>query len=363
MKLPVLPTTMVGSYPRPSWFTYQLAGRDIFEAFKISPHKEAFDDAVRAVVGDQEEAGLDLITDGQMWFDDYEMGIGSFLWYWLERTGGFGNAKVPHPARDKAKGRDEWALDEAGGVEVVGPISRGPIRLAALYRLAQRHSKRPIKACVGAGPVQLSTLAHFVSGPIKDRYALSEALADVFAAEIAELVQAGCEHVQLEDLGAWIPTLSGERDYPWVRSIVNRTLAGCTARKSWHFCLGNAWGNRMTGMTDQGYRAILPHYYEVDVDEYVLDFACCEMADAFILKELPAEKSVAVGVIDVRTLEIEPPELVAERIRKVLEHLPPERVTVTTDCGLKQLPRTCARQKLRSLVAGTTLVRSELGAS
>jgi 5-methyltetrahydropteroyltriglutamate--homocysteine methyltransferase len=359
--LPLLPTTMVGSYPRPSWFRDQLAGRDILEAFKLSPHKEAFEDAVRIALGDQEEAGLDLLTDGQMWFDDYEMGIGSFLWYWLERTGGFGKEKLPHPARSRAAGRDVWALDEAGGVGVVGPIVRGPVRLAQLFELAKRYTQRPIKACVGAGPVQLSTLAHFVSGPIKDRYALSEALADVFAAEIQDLVKAGCEHIQLEDLGAWIPTLSGEKDFAWVSRIVNRTLAHVPVRKSWHFCLGNVWGNRMVGMTEQGYARILPRYYDVDVDEFVLDFACREMKDAALLADLPKNKSVAVGVIDVRSLEVEPPEQVAARIRAVLAFVPPERVTLTTDCGMKQLPRPCARQKLKSLVAGARIVRAELG--
>ncbi|MBX3192873.1 MAG: hypothetical protein KF819_38165 [Labilithrix sp.] len=360
MTLPLLPTTMVGSYPRPSWFRYQLEGRDVLDAFKVAHHREAFEDATRASIDDQTDAGLDLLTDGQMWFDDYDMGIGSFLWYWLERTGGFATAKVAHPARAKAKGRDEWALDEAGGVEVVGPITRGPIRLAALFDLAQKMTDRPLKACVGAGPVQLSTLAHFVSGPIKDRYALSEALADVFVAEIKDLEAAGCQHVQLEDLGAWIPTLSGEKDYEWVLRIVNRTLAGVKARKSWHFCLGNVWGNRMSGMTDAGYAKILPRYYDADVDEFVLDFACREMKDVALLRDVPKEKSVAVGVIDVRTLEIEPPEQVAERIRAVLLHVSPQRLTVTTDCGMKQLPRVCARGKLRSLVLGTNIVRREL---
>ena len=81
---------MVGSYPRPAWFTHQLAGKDVLEAFKIAAHAEAFHDATRTVIKDQEDAGLDILTDGQMWFDDYHMGIGSFLWYWLERTKGIG---------------------------------------------------------------------------------------------------------------------------------------------------------------------------------------------------------------------------------------------------------------------------------
>src|SRR5690606_10000186 len=127
------------------------------------------------------------VADGQMWFDDYQMGIGAFLWYWLERIEGFGREKLPHPHRHKARGRDEWSLDEAGGVAVRGPIARGPVRMAYLYRLAQRLTARPVKACVGAGPVQLSTLAHFEGGPIEDRYQLADALAGVFAAEIADL--------------------------------------------------------------------------------------------------------------------------------------------------------------------------------
>jgi 5-methyltetrahydropteroyltriglutamate--homocysteine methyltransferase len=363
MDLPLLPTTMVGSYPRPDWFRYQLEGRDVLEVFKVARVAEAYEDATRACLADQEQAGLDVVSDGQMWFDDYAMGIGSFLWYWLERIEGFSREKLPHPARGKARGRDEWSLDEAGGVAVVGPIARGPVRMAFLYQMAQALTARPVKACVGAGPVQLSTLAHFRSGPVADRYQLSNALADVFAAEIGELLDAGCTYIQLEDLGAWIPTLSGEKDYAWMCSIVDRTMAGVRARgarAAWHFCMGNAWGNKLTGMTAAGYRTILPRYLEVDVDEYVLDFACREMEDAEILRDLPAGKRAAVGVIDVRTLEIEPPELVAERIRKVLRYIDADRVTVTTDCGLKQLPRPVARQKLRALAAGTQMVRRQL---
>jgi 5-methyltetrahydropteroyltriglutamate--homocysteine methyltransferase len=358
----ILPTTMVGSYPRPAWFTQQLAGRDVLEAFKVASHAEAFHDATRTVIKDQEDAGLDVLTDGQMWFDDYHMGIGSFLWYWLERTKGFSSEKLPHPARAKAKGRDVWALDEAGGVAVDGEIARGPVRMALLYGWAQAHTERPIKACIGAGPVQLSTLAYFRGGPIQDRYGLSRALADVFRAEIGEVVAAGCKHVQLEDLGAWMPHLSGEKDYDWVNDIVDRTMAEIPAgvERAWHFCMGNAWGNKLEGLTAGGYREILPHYLAAKVDAYVLDFACREMADADLLRALPAEKRVHVGVIDVRTLEIEHPEQVAERIRKVLAHIEPERVTLTTDCGMKQLPRPCAIQKLRALAAGAAIVRREL---
>src|SRR4051795_5332892 len=127
--LPLLPTTMVGAYPRPSWFTQQLDGRDVREAFKSLHHEEAFRDAVRTVVGEQEDAGLDVCTDGQMWFDDYAMGIGAFFWYWFERVGGFGHEKLEHPARSRTEGKDAFTLDESGGGAVRGPIERGAVRL------------------------------------------------------------------------------------------------------------------------------------------------------------------------------------------------------------------------------------------
>jgi methionine synthase II (cobalamin-independent) len=364
----LLPTTMVGAYPRPSWFRDQLDGRDIREAFKSLHHEEAFRDAVRSVVGDQVGAGLDLCTDGQMWFDDYAMGIGSFFWYWFERIGGFGHEKLEHPARSSVSGKDAFTLDESGGVAVRGPIERGHARLAELYGIAAPMTDRPIKACVGAGPLQLSTMAHFEGGPVTDRFGLSAALADVFRAEIEDLLAAGCRHVQLEDLGAWVPNVTrAQRDFDWVTSTVDALFAGlgtaadgAPVQRCWHFCLGNAWGSRAEGLTRGGYGNVLPHYFDVDVDAFVLDFACRDMADVAVLRDLPADKRVHAGVIDVRDLEVEQPEQVARRIRTVLEVVDAERVTLTTDCGMKQLPRTVARAKLHSLVAGARVVRGEL---
>ncbi len=117
----------------------------------------------------------------------------------------------------------------------------------------------------------------------------------------------------------------------------------------------------MKGMTRGGYGSVLDRYFSVNVDQYVLDFACREMVDVDVLKDMPADKSVAAGVIDVRTLEIEAPEQVASRVRRVLEVVDPARVWLTTDCGMKQLPRECAVKKLEALVAGAQIVRAELG--
>ena len=92
----ILPTTMVGSYPRPKWFNYQLLGRDVRVAFKHVDHAEAYEDATATSIRDQEAAGLDIVTDGQMYFDDYVGVIGSFCWYMYERIGGFEPAKEEH---------------------------------------------------------------------------------------------------------------------------------------------------------------------------------------------------------------------------------------------------------------------------
>jgi 5-methyltetrahydropteroyltriglutamate--homocysteine methyltransferase len=221
-----------------------------------------------------------------------------------------------------------------------------------------------VKACVGAGPVQLAMGLTYRDGPVRDWRAMARALVPIFRAEIDELVEAGCRDVQLEDLGAWVPNLTGEKDFDLVIEVVNDVLRGLRARgvrTSWHFCFGNTWGNRNHGLTKGGYGAVLPRYLQVDVDELVLDFACREMDDAALLTTLPADKRIAAGVIDVRSLEIEQDEQVAARIRKLVEHVDPARITLTTDCGMKQLPRYCAVGKLRALVRGAAIVRKELG--
>jgi methionine synthase II (cobalamin-independent) len=357
----ILPTTMVGSYPRPHWYHNQLDGRDVRVAFKNVDHHEAYEDATAAAILDQEEAGIDIITDGQMSYDDYVGVIGSFCWYMYERIGGFQPAKEPHPSEIGAvvRTKEVELLADWGGVINDGPVTRGPLRLTDLYKIASAHANKPLKVSVGAGPINLAWHVHFQH--YKDARELSYALAPIFNAEMKELVAAGADYLQIEDLGAWLPLFTGnEEDYKWIGDVIAECVDGVDARIGWHFCFGNAWGNALSGIFPTGYATVLPYFYDVPVDEFVLDFANREMVDVDLLKALPEDKDVQIGVLDIRTMQIESPELVAERIRKVINVISPERVTLSTDCGMKPLPRLVAKMKLKALADGAAIVRAEL---
>src|SRR5712691_4311582 len=357
----ILPTTMVGSYPRPHWFDYQLLGRDVRVAFKHVDHAEAYEDATQVVIHDQEEAGLDIVTDGQMSYDDYVGVIGSFCWYMYERISGFDPAKEEHPAAvgQEHRGTGLTLLSDWGGVINSGPVERGPIRLTDLYRIAKRYATRPMKVSVGAGPVNLAW--HVYYQHYKDPKELSYALAPIFNAEMKDLVEAGATFLQLEDLGAWLPLFTeDESDYEWIADVVAQCVDGVDAKIAWHFCFGNAWGNALTGIYPKGYETVLPYYYDVPIDQFVLDFANREMAGIECLKSLPKDKEVQIGVLDIRTTMVESPAQVANRIKKVIEVVPPDRVTLSTDCGMKPLPRMVAKMKLKALVEGARMAREQL---
>src|SRR6187431_252468 len=359
----ILPTTMVGSYPRPHWFKHQLLGRDVRVAFKEVQHEEAYDDAVATTIRDQEEAGLDIVTDGNMWYDDYVGVIGSFCWYMYERIPGFEHAREPHPSTQGVADRNRVIelLDDWGGVINSGPVSRGPIRLTDLYKVAAKHAKVPVKVSVGAGPINLAWHVYFKH--YKDPRELSYALAPIFNAEMKELVAAGAKYLQIEDLGAWMPLFTGDKAYyTWIKDVIAQCCDGVNAKIGWHFCFGNAWGNDLiSGAFPEGYQTVLPHFFDTPgINEFVLDYANRNMAGVEFLKNLPKDKSVQVGVLDVRSNAIESPATIAARIKKVIAAVPADRVVLSTDCGMKPLARMVAKMKLHSLGEGARMVRKEV---
>src|ERR1700730_8832012 len=176
------------------------------------------------------------------------------------------------------------------------------------------------------------------------------------------LVAAGATLLQLEDLGPWLPLFTGNNDdFKWIADVYRQCIDGVDAKIAPHLCYATAWGNQFSGLITAGYEAALPYLYDLPIDQFVLDFANRDMAGIEALRSLPTDKEVGVGVVDARTSMVETPQKIAERIRKVLSIVPAERVYLTTDCGMKPLPRMIARMKLQALSNGAQLVRQELG--
>ena len=364
----LLPTTMVGSFPRPHWFKHQLLGRDIRVAFKEVQHEEAYTDAVATVIKDQENAGLDIVTDGNMWYDDYVGVIGSFCWYLYERIPGFEPTRNPHPSMVGAgPSVGKTILDDWGGVINDGPVDKkgDALRWTDLYQIARAQTAKPVKVSIGAGPANLAWHVYFNDkSHYKNAKDLTFALCPIFNKEMKELVKAGANYFQIEDLGAWLPLFSGDKnDYKWIRESIERMTDGVDARIGWHFCFGNAWGNDILSANfPTGYQTVLPHFFgTAGVDEFVLDYANRHMDGVDFLKNLPANQGIQLGVLDIRTNAVETPQQIADRIRLALKSIPAEKITLSSDCGMKPLSRMVAKFKLGALVEGANIVRKEIG--
>ncbi len=170
------------------------------------------------------------------------------------------------------------------------------------------------------------------------------------------LVEAGVDFIQLDE-----PSFACHPDQPeQFLDLIARTTAGVNAKISMHMCFGNYRG-RAVGW--RSYAPLFPHLARAKVHQLALEFASREMAEIAILRQIPAPMEVAVGLVDVKNTWIEPPDLVAQRLRQTLQYIEPERVHVTPDCGFSQTARSIAQKKLASMVEGVRIVRRELGKS
>ena len=325
--------------------------------------KRPINDAVATVIRDQEEAGLDIVTDGNMWYDDYVGSIGAVLLVYVRahprvRAGSRAASVVPQPGGELRQGD----VRRLGRRDQQRPcVARSDSLRGSLQDRGDAREEVPVKVSVGAGPINLAWHAYF--NHYKDAKELSYALAPIFNAEMKELVAAGAKYLQIEDLGAWMPLFTGDKaDYTWIKDVIAQCCDGVNAKIGWHFCFGNAWGNDlMSGAFPEGYQTVLPHFFDTPgINEFVLDYANRNMAGVEFLKNLPKDKSVQVGVLDVRSNAIESPQTIAARIKKVLAAVSPDRVVLSTDCGMKPLARMVAKMKLNSLAEGAAMVRKEV---
>ena len=337
-----LRTTVIGSYPFPSWLEFACAHID---EFGEADRAELEEDAVIAALHDQMAAGLDVISDGEQTRLDFNLGFyGRLEGIELE---GEPRRRFGPPAHDqRGKHRLTGELGARQGLGVVAEFER-------LRRLAPKGPT--LKASV-PGPYTMS--GRLVPNErYPDRYALTEALAPIVQKELVALAEAGCAEITVDE-----PSMScyAHREDPArLVDIFNRTVAPIVGRcrLSTHLCFGNYKG-RAVG--PRSYRPMFPKFLDLTVDEMHVEMASREFAELPVIKEISARHDVAVGIIDVKSYYLETPEDVAERVRRCLRFAPAERLCFAPDCGLSQTARWAARAKLKNMVDGVRAVRREL---
>jgi 5-methyltetrahydropteroyltriglutamate--homocysteine methyltransferase len=338
----VIRTTVIGSYPLPGWLEHAAARLGEFGPDDVAELQE---DAVIAAVHDQVAAGLDTISDGEQTRLDFNLSFyGHLDGVDLE---GAPSRRLGPPAHD-----------QRGRHRVVGEL-RAPRGLGAVAEYERLRRVAPagprLKASV-PGPYTLAGRL-VPNADYPDRWALTEALLPIVRDELAALADAGCEEIGVDE-----PSMScyAHREEPArFVEIFNRTVetvAGRT-RIATHLCFGNY---RARAVAPRRYAPLFPAFLGVRADEIHVEMASRELAEAEVVGVIAEHADAAVGVIDVKSSWIEPPEEVAARVRRFLELAPPERLVFSTDCGLSQTARWAARQKLANLVAGVRAVREEL---
>ncbi|HUI50952.1 MAG TPA: hypothetical protein VLX60_04155 [Terriglobales bacterium] len=332
MTLPILPTSVVGSYSMPGWLERL---KTEYHARRISKQDldEIHDTAVKAAIKDQEVAGIDIITDGELRRDN-------MIDYFVER--------LPGVQFDRSSKKFYYDFYDC---EVLGKLPSGPLGLTGDFRFLKANTERETKICI-TGPHSLSKRIRNKHYPSEEAFAMD--LARVINQELKDLVKAGATRIQIDE-----PYFSGfPEDLGWGVAALNELVAGVNAFVGVHICYGNRYGKPAW---EGSYRYLFPKILDAKVQQVTMEFARRGGEDLDLFREFSAPFEVGVGVIDVKTQAVETPELVAERIRKALEFIPKERVVVLPDCGCLHLPRNVAFAKLSAMVEGAKLVRKELG--
>lgn len=338
-----LTTSVVGSYPQPDWLIDRARLGDRLpprvrarELWRVPEEllEQAQDDATRLAVQDMERAGVDVVTDGEMRRESYSNRFATAL----------EGVDLDNPG---------VALDRTGHENpvprVVGPIRRTrPVEVRDVELLRSLTDLR-IKITV-PGPFTMTQQAQ--DDYYGDERSLALAYAEAVNEELHDLKAAGADVVQIDE-----PYLQArpERAREYAREAIDRALSGIDGDTVLHTCFGYAHivHDRLSGYP------YLRELSECAATHLSLEAAQPDL-DPELLRDVP-DKVIVLGVLDLGSSDVETPEAVAGRIRRALEVVPAERLAVAPDCGMKYLSRDVAFRKLRSMVAGTQLVRQDLG--
>jgi 5-methyltetrahydropteroyltriglutamate--homocysteine methyltransferase len=338
----LLPTSLVGSYAQPDWLIdrKKLAGQfpprtRARELWRVAPEflAQAQDDATLVAIREQEEAGLDIVTDGEIRRESYSNRFATAL----------DGVDIDNPGT---------ALDRSGHPNpvprIVGKISRRhPVEVEDV-KFLRAHTNRRIKMTV-PGPFTMTQQAQNEFYDNEEDLALDYAAA--VNAEIKNLFEAGADIVQLDE-----PYMQArpEKAREYGLQALNRALEGVEGETAVHICFGYA---AIIHARPEGY-SFLPELAQCTAHGISIETAQSEL-DCVVLEKLP-EKKIILGVLDLSTHEVESAETVAERIRRALPHCAAERIIIAPDCGLKYMPRASALGKIKAMVAGAAIVRDEL---
>jgi len=336
-------TAVVGSYPQPDWLidrallTKMMAPRvRVHEVWRIPPERleQAQDDATIVAIHEQERAGIDIVTDGEIRRESYSNRFANALdgidrLRFGEIVGRTGN-KIPVPI-------------------VSGPIKRRvPVEVRDV-KFLRANTDRTIKITL-PGPFTMAQQA--VNEYYRDEESVAFAYAEAVNEEVRDLFAAGADIVQLDE--PWLQARADAARRYGVRAI-NRALAGVTGTTALHLCFGYA--ALVKDKPASGY-SFLAELEDSAVGQVSIEAAQPRL-DLGVLRALKT-KTVNVGVLDLNDRNVESAHQVAMRIRAALDVVPADRLIVTPDCGMKYLPRDVASGKLRALVEGAALVRAEL---
>ena len=343
MKDQPLRTTVIGSYPFPSWLEFASQNLDQFGTNEFT---ELQDDAVIIAIHDQMEAGLDVITDGEQSRLDFNL---SFYGYLQGISSNEKPLRVFGPP----------AHDQRGKHNITGELTapRGLGVVEEYQRLVRLAPYGPTLKASVPGPYTLSGRLN-PNKQYPNRYAVTEALLPIVRAELEALVKAGCREITVDE-----PSMSCyayREDTKRFVDIFNRTVESVYGKThlSTHLCFGNF---KARAVGPRQYAPMFPDFLEMKVDEIHLEMASREFSEIEIIEEIAKARDVAVGIVDVKSYYIETPEDIAGRVRHCLKYASPEQLSFAPDCGLSQTARWAARLKLQNMVKGVNIVRKELG--
>lgn len=338
--LPLLPTTVVGSHCKPGW--WHLVQEEACKG-NLGPTdlQEALDTAVDIAILDQERAGIDIISDGEM-----RRGLHFYRTYYARLQG----VQTAPPQRRLG----EPGYDTRESYQVVGRIAAPEgMGIVREFEYLKAHTRRPTKVTC-AGPQTFTWGVTLRDGYRDDRELLYD-FARIINAELRALAAAGATFIQVDEPAFTRWAADGKT----FAEIYNATVEGVQAKLALHICFGNHHGRPTAKRT---YRPLFPGVLAARADQFVLEFANRELAEIALWKEFGDGRELGAGLLDQKSYYIETPEDIAERIRVALRYVPRDKLYINPDCGLHPTPRWVGLQKLRNMVEGARIVRRELGA-